>query len=204
MEIDSIRLLVENGALVVCAGGGGIPIVESQSGRLEGVAAVIDKDRTSALLAQNLSADALIILADCDGVFVDFKTPKERKLDFVDAGQDQDEIAKQLRSSYFFCAYFFLKKPTGFPLAPCVQSLSQLCSLFERRRADLGVRSAAWTTCLRFWTEQKEQELRIPKNEPFIGKSVTATTFPIQRDLSFALFLLVPTVLFCLASFLQY
>lgn len=95
LEIEAIEMLVERGLLVVCAGGGGIPVVR-RGDRFEGIAAVIDKDRTSALLAEKLACDALIILADCDGVFVDFKSPSQRKLDFVDASKNQDFVTEQL------------------------------------------------------------------------------------------------------------
>jgi carbamate kinase len=68
LEEDTIRLLVRNGVLVVCAGGGGIPVLLDAAGGVRGVEAVVDKDRTAALLAQLLNADALLLLTDVDGV----------------------------------------------------------------------------------------------------------------------------------------
>jgi carbamate kinase len=68
LEEDTIRLLVRHGVLVVCAGGGGIPVLLDAAGGVRGVEAVVDKDRTAALLAQLLSADALLLLTDVDGV----------------------------------------------------------------------------------------------------------------------------------------
>ena len=63
VELDSIATLLRGGSIVVCAGGGGIPVVR-EGGRLRGVEAVIDKDLTAALLAEQLDADRLLILTD--------------------------------------------------------------------------------------------------------------------------------------------
>ena len=72
LGIRPIRLLVEAGVCVICAGGGGIPVVRGADGNMEGVEAVIDKDRTSALLAQALDADVLLMLTDVEAVFRDW------------------------------------------------------------------------------------------------------------------------------------
>ncbi len=68
VELNTIRILVESGVTVICAGGGGIPVTRSESG-LQGVEAVIDKDLSAALLACELGADALLLLTDVSGVF---------------------------------------------------------------------------------------------------------------------------------------
>jgi carbamate kinase len=68
-ELATIRLLVAAGAVVVCAGGGGIPVVTSPSGIVSGVEAVIEKDLTAALLAHLLGAEALLLLTDVDAVY---------------------------------------------------------------------------------------------------------------------------------------
>jgi carbamate kinase len=70
-----IELLVREGVLVVCAGGGGIPVVREDDGTYEGVEAVIDKDRAGALLAESLRADAFLMLTDVDAVYADWATP---------------------------------------------------------------------------------------------------------------------------------
>ena len=75
VELAMIRVLVGDRAIVVCAGGGGIPVVRDEDGRLRGAEAVIDKDLGAALLARDLDADALLILTDVDGVEVGFGTP---------------------------------------------------------------------------------------------------------------------------------
>jgi carbamate kinase len=76
VELGMIRVLVGEGAIVVCAGGGGIPVVRGDDGLLRGAEAVIDKDLGAALLARDLGADALLILTDVDGVVDGFGTPE--------------------------------------------------------------------------------------------------------------------------------
>ncbi len=68
------------GVLVVCNGGGGIPVVRHRDGSLHGVEAVIDKDLAAARLALDLEADVLLILTDVAAVFVGYKTPGQRAL----------------------------------------------------------------------------------------------------------------------------
>lgn len=74
VETRLIRLLLESGAVVVCAGGGGVPVIRNEQGRLEGVEAVVDKDLTSAVLAESLDADVLLVLTDVPNVQRDFGT----------------------------------------------------------------------------------------------------------------------------------
>jgi carbamate kinase len=79
-ELRSLRMLIEAGVVVVCAGGGGIPAVIDESGEMRGVEAVIDKDLTSSLLARRLDADLLVMLTDVDSVRLDWGEPDERPL----------------------------------------------------------------------------------------------------------------------------
>jgi carbamate kinase len=76
VETRLIRLLLGSGAVVVCAGGGGVPVIRNEDGRLEGVEAVVDKDLTSAVLAEALDADALLVLTDVPTVVKGFGTPE--------------------------------------------------------------------------------------------------------------------------------
>ena len=76
VETRLIRLLLESGAIVVCAGGGGVPVIRNEQGRLEGVEAVVDKDLTTAVLAEALDADLLLVLTDVAHVERDFGTPQ--------------------------------------------------------------------------------------------------------------------------------
>jgi carbamate kinase len=80
IEIDTIRTLVDLAVIVICGGGGGIPVVTNGAGRLRGVEAVIDKDLSAALLALELGADALLLLTDVDGIQLDYGTPGARPL----------------------------------------------------------------------------------------------------------------------------
>lgn len=80
VELCEIRTLLADGCLVVCAGGGGIPVVRGTCG-LRGVEAVVDKDRTAALLAERLNATVLLILTDVDAVERDFGTPRASRID---------------------------------------------------------------------------------------------------------------------------
>jgi len=73
-DVRVIRLLLDQGVVVICAGGGGIPIVRRADGSMAGVEAVIDKDAASALLARQLNADALLLLTDVDAIYRDFGT----------------------------------------------------------------------------------------------------------------------------------
>jgi carbamate kinase len=75
VEAPTIRLLLVAGTVVVCAGGGGIPVVTGADGVLRGVEAVVDKDLTAALLAEEMDADALVVLTDVDGVYRDHGSP---------------------------------------------------------------------------------------------------------------------------------
>jgi len=77
LGLAAIRVLVDAGICVICAGGGGIPVVRGDAGAMEGVEAVIDKDRTAALLAQALEADALLMLTDVAAVMRDWGTPDQ-------------------------------------------------------------------------------------------------------------------------------
>lgn len=72
LEAGVINLLVSHGVTVICAGGGGIPVIERTDGSLTGVEAVIDKDLASALLAHSLGADWLLLLTDVDALYLDW------------------------------------------------------------------------------------------------------------------------------------
>ncbi len=74
LEASVISFLVERDVIVICTGGGGVPVVARDDGSLCGVEAVIDKDLASSLLARQLKADMLLMLTDVDAVYVDFGT----------------------------------------------------------------------------------------------------------------------------------
>jgi carbamate kinase len=83
--LEPLEWLLERGCVVICAGGGGIPVMYTEDPvpagrRLVGVEAVIDKDLASALLAENLKADALLIVTDVEAVYLDWGTPDQRAI----------------------------------------------------------------------------------------------------------------------------
>jgi carbamate kinase len=79
IEEDLIRRIIDQGVLVIATGGGGIPVIRGESG-LQGVDAVIDKDRASMLLAMKLSADMLVFSTDADYVYLKYRQPGQRPL----------------------------------------------------------------------------------------------------------------------------
>lgn len=84
LGLDPIRWLLEKGALVIAAGGGGIPVVRGADGHsLQGVEAVIDKDLCSGVLAHELRADCLVIATDVAAVYLDWGKPQQRALGSV-------------------------------------------------------------------------------------------------------------------------
>lgn len=80
IELAALELLANSGVLVVCVGGGGIPVILDEHKRLHGIEAVIDKDLSAALLATQLHADALLMLTDVPNVEADWRTPQARPL----------------------------------------------------------------------------------------------------------------------------
>lgn len=80
LEVAEIALLVGQGAVVVCAGGGGIPVTRDQDGKLSGIEAVVDKDLASALLGAALGADKLLLLTDVDAVYAGYGNPDARAI----------------------------------------------------------------------------------------------------------------------------
>ena len=80
VEIGLIRQLFDEGVVIVCAGGGGVPVIRNDQGLLEGVEAVVDKDATAGLLAEALDADALLLLTDVEAVQADYGKPTARPI----------------------------------------------------------------------------------------------------------------------------
>ncbi|MGW9029566.1 carbamate kinase [Streptomyces sp. NPDC055722] len=81
VETDTIHDLLSGGALVICAGGGGVPVTaDRDTGALTGVEAVIDKDLTAALLAEDLKADFLLVLTDVPNIYEGYGTPGQHPL----------------------------------------------------------------------------------------------------------------------------
>ncbi|MGH9523795.1 MAG: carbamate kinase [Terriglobales bacterium] len=96
VELEVIRDLMNAGVLVIACGGGGIPVVR-ENGGVRGVEAVIDKDRASALLALELGVDLFVISTDVDRVYLDYKKPAQRPLDYVSAA----DLEQHYRAGHF-------------------------------------------------------------------------------------------------------
>ncbi|MCF8002539.1 MAG: carbamate kinase [Halanaerobiales bacterium] len=96
IEKELINDLIENERVVIAAGGGGIPVIENES-NLEGVEAVIDKDRAGCILAQDTNSDFFFILTDVDNVMINYGTEEEKALKEITVS----EIAKYLKEGQF-------------------------------------------------------------------------------------------------------
>ena len=80
VEKNIFHQLLDVGLIAIGAGGGGIPVVRNPDGQLEGIEAVIDKDRTSALLASQVGIECMVILTQVDRVYLDFNTPQQKPI----------------------------------------------------------------------------------------------------------------------------
>ncbi|BAK93454.1 carbamate kinase [Tetragenococcus halophilus subsp. halophilus] len=95
IEIDSVNRLINNNNVVIAGGGGGIPVLKSEGGNIKGVSAVIDKDRSSALLADNIVADKLIILTAVEYVYMNYGKSDQEALQEIDSKQAKDLIQEK-------------------------------------------------------------------------------------------------------------
>lgn len=93
VEEDSIRLLVEGGCVVLCGGGGGIPVIE-EAEALRGTEAVIDKDHTACLLAERLQIQEIVICTGVSQVCLNYGTPEEKPLDTVSVAEAKAYLAQ--------------------------------------------------------------------------------------------------------------
>ena len=93
VEWEAIRILLDAGVLAIATGGGGVPVIRNAAGALEGVDAVIDKDRASDLLGQLVGADTLVIVTQVDKVCTGFGTPDQVDLDALDTKRAAELLA---------------------------------------------------------------------------------------------------------------
>lgn len=93
IEFESIKTLIDRGTVVISTGGGGIPVIENESGELEGVAAVIDKDFGSSLLAQHLKADLFLISTAVEKVALNFGKPEQKWIDRMTLSEAKNYLA---------------------------------------------------------------------------------------------------------------
>ena len=94
LDLKTIDALLDAGVIPIACGGGGVPVVHGDNGHWTGVAAVIDKDLTSAMLAAHLHADALIMLTGVEQVALDFNKPTQRPLDHMTLAQARQYTAE--------------------------------------------------------------------------------------------------------------
>ncbi|MCW5877786.1 MAG: carbamate kinase [Anaerolineales bacterium] len=92
VEAPAIKQLLENGLTVVAVGGGGIPVVGDDQGQLQGIAAVIDKDFASSLLAREIGAELLLISTAVEKVAIHFNTPQQKDLDRISVAEAEQYI----------------------------------------------------------------------------------------------------------------
>jgi carbamate kinase len=94
IELDVIKSMIDLGYIVVACGGGGIPVLETKDGALQGVEAVIDKDLASSLLARDLHADLFVISTGIEKVAINFNQPQQRWLEQISVGELRRYVAE--------------------------------------------------------------------------------------------------------------
>jgi carbamate kinase len=93
LQAEAIRNLAAAGVIVICSGGGGVPVVREKSGDYRGIEAVIDKDLAASVLAVDVGADTLIILTDVPNVYLHYNTPEQIALGRVGIEEMDDNLA---------------------------------------------------------------------------------------------------------------
>jgi carbamate kinase len=94
VEIESVKKLIDAGVVVITVGGGGIPVVADDAGHLQGIAAVIDKDYASSLLATSIKADLFLISTAVEKVALNFGTPGQKWIDHMTLAQARQYLAE--------------------------------------------------------------------------------------------------------------
>ncbi len=94
VEFDSVKTLIDAGVIVITVGGGGIPVVDNGKGEYHGVAAVIDKDFASSLLAREVKADLFLIATAVEKVAINFGTPEQKWLDRMTLAEARQYLAE--------------------------------------------------------------------------------------------------------------
>jgi carbamate kinase len=94
IELDSVKLLLDAGVTVITVGGGGIPVIDTGNGELQGTAAVIDKDFASSLLAQAIGADLFLIATAVEKVAINFGKPEQKWVDKLTLAEAKQYLAE--------------------------------------------------------------------------------------------------------------
>ena len=130
VEIDTIRNLADSGYIVIGAGGGGIPVFRTENNHLKGAPAVIDKDRASELLAEELDADFLIILTAVENAAINFGKPDEQKLGDITA----EEARKYIEEKQFAPGSMLPKVEAAVKFAESKPGRVALITLLEKAK----------------------------------------------------------------------
>ena len=135
--IDAINHLLEQNIIVIAGGGGGIPVYKTEEGYLQGLEAVIDKDRTGRKLAEQVNAEILVILTDVSNVYINYGQPDQKKLEEICVKEAQ----RYLDDGQFAAGSMGPKIEAGIEFAKTGRT-AIICSLEE---ADLALRGKAGT-----------------------------------------------------------
>jgi carbamate kinase len=136
LEADVLRWLLEMGVITIAAGGGGIPVVR-RNGKLEGVEAVVDKDLTAALLADELDARLLVILTDVPQAYRFYRTPREEPIGLVDV----DQLRQYLEDGQFAAGSMWPKVEAALRFINCPERrviITNPASLGDALRGSAG------------------------------------------------------------------
>ena len=139
IQIDSIRTLVDNDFVVIAAGGGGVPVIKTENG-LEGIAAVIDKDFTTAKLAEQLDADILIVLTAVEKVAIRYNTPEVEWLDELSA----EEARKHIANHEFAAGSMLPKMQAALTFIESKKGRKALITSLEKAREALDGKTGTW------------------------------------------------------------
>ena len=130
IEIDTIRSLADAGYVVICTGGGGIPVFKAENHHLKGAPAVIDKDRASELLAEELDADFLIILTAVENAAINYGKPDEQKLGDITTA----EARKYIEEGQFAPGSMLPKVEAAVKFAESKPGRTALITLLEKAK----------------------------------------------------------------------
>ena len=129
IESEQIASLVDTGRPVICAGGGGVPVIEFEGG-LEGIEAVIDKDHSSQVLANQIDADELLLLTDVQAAYRDFATPERTRLDVLTTDEartllDADEFGEGSMAPKVHAGITFVEQGGSRALITAIDTLTE-------------------------------------------------------------------------------
>jgi carbamate kinase len=130
IEINTIKDLADSGHVVIAAGGGGIPVFRAENNHLKGAPAVIDKDRASELLAEELDADFLIILTAVENAAINFGKPDEQKLGDITT----EEAKKYIEEGQFAPGSMLPKVEAAVKFAESKPGRTALITLLEKAK----------------------------------------------------------------------